>query len=193
MLRPLPKSFFKKSTIDIAKALLGVYLVHEWKKEIFVGKIIETEAYLKNDPASHAFKGKTERNKSVFNKPGTAYVYFTYGMHHCFNVVTNKGFGEAILIRAVEPIKGIELMKKNRKTEDIHNLCNGPAKLTQAFQISRKEDELNLLNENSKLRLRIPHKKEKIQIVSAKRIGISQAKDKLYRFYVKGSKFVSRT
>ncbi len=193
MLQPLPKSFFNKSTIEIAKALLGVYLVRKTNEGRFVGKIVETEAYLKNDPACHASRGMTKRNKTMFEKAGTAYVYFTYGMHHCFNVVTNnKGIGEAALIRAIEPIEGINLMKKNRKTKDIYNLCSGPAKLTQAFQISRKEDGVDLLNENSKLRLIMLSEKEKIEIVAAKRIGISQAKDKLYRFYVKGSRFVSK-
>jgi DNA-3-methyladenine glycosylase len=192
MQKHIPKYFFNRSTIEIAKALLGIYLIHETDKERFVGKIVETEAYLKDDPACHASRGMTERNKTMFEKAGTAYVYFTYGMHHCFNVVTNnKGIGEAALIRAIEPIEGINLMKKNRKTNDIYNLCSGPAKLTQAFQISRKEDGVDLLNENSKLRLIMPSEKEKIEIVAAKRIGISQAKDKLYRFYVKGSRFVT--
>ncbi|MBI5066126.1 DNA-3-methyladenine glycosylase [Candidatus Woesearchaeota archaeon] len=186
-LKTLPKSFFNKSTIEIARNLLGKYLVHK----NLVGKIVETEAYLKNDPASHAFKGKTERNKSVFGKPGISYVYFTYGMHYCFNVVTNKGFGEAILIRALEPVEGVEVMKKNRKTNDLKNLCSGPAKLTIALEITRNEDGADLLSKNSDLKL-MQGKKENFKIVSTQRIGISQAKEKLLRFYIKGSEFVSR-
>ena len=183
----LSESFFNKSTLKTAKDLLGKYLVHQ----NLVGKIVETEAYLKNDPASHSFKGKTERNKSVFGRLGTAYVYFTYGMHHCFNVVTNKGFGEAILIRALEPISGIKIMQKNRKLNDVKNLCNGPAKLTLALGINRTNDGVNLLDKNSSLRL-MQDKKEKFEIFATNRIGISQAKEKLYRFYVKDSEFVSR-
>lgn len=183
----LKKSFFNKPTIKVAKNLLGKFLVHK----NLVGKIVETEAYLKNDPASHAFKGKTERNKSVFGRPGISYVYFTYGMHYCFNVVTNKGFGEAILIRALEPVEGVEIMKKNRKMNEIKNLCSGPAKLTIALGIIRKEDGVDLTNKNSSLKL-MQGKKEKFKIVATQRVGISQAKEKPYRFYIKGSEFVSR-
>ncbi len=183
----LKKSFFNKPTITVAKNLLGKFLVHK----SLVGKIVETEAYLKDDPASHAFKGKTERNKSVFGRPGISYVYFTYGMHYCFNVVTNKGFGEAILIRALEPIEGIEIMKKNRKTSDVKNLCSGPAKLTIALGITRKEDSIDLIDKKSSLKL-MQGKKESFKIVATKRIGISQAKEKQYRFYIKDSEWVSK-
>src|SRR3989338_1070928 len=128
----LDKSFFKKSTLNAAQNLLGCYLIHN----NCTGKIVETEAYLHNDKASHSFKGKTNRNEAMFSEAGKAYVYFTYGMHHCFNVVTNKkGVGEAVLIRALELIKGIEIMKKRRKTNNVRDLCNGPAKLVIAFGI----------------------------------------------------------
>ncbi len=186
-MRELSKSFFNKSTLEVAKGLLGKYLVHDE----LIGKIVETEAYLRNDSASHAFKGKTERNKSVFGKPGTAYVYFTYGMYNCFNVVTNKGFGEAILIRALEPIEGIDVMKENRKTNEVKKLCSGPAKLVIAMGINRKDDGVDLLSEKSHLKL-MHGKKEKIKIVATRRIGISQAKEKLYRFYIEGSEWVSK-
>lgn len=176
-----------KSTIQLAKELLGCFLVHETSKGLIKGRIVETEAYLRNDEASHSFRGKTERNKTMFNGPGFAYVYFTYGMHNCFNVTSKVG--EAVLIRAVEPLEGIELMKKNRKTDIVRNLCSGPAKLTQAFGISLKHDGV-FLDEKSKLKILKGNKPK--NVVKTTRVGISSAKDKLYRFYEKGNVYISK-
>src|SRR3989344_6842175 len=148
----LNKRFFEDDTIEVAKEILGCYLVHESDEGRTVGKIVETEAYLENDPASHSFKGKTRRNEVMFGEGGKAYVYFTYGMYHCFNVVTNKkNKGEAVLIRALEPIDGIEIMKKRRKVEEIKNLCSGPGKLVISMGIKKEHNGLDLLN--GKLRL----------------------------------------
>jgi len=153
-----------------------------------IGRIVETEAYLEDDPASHSFRGKTKRNEVMFGSPGRAYIYFTYGMHHCFNVVTNiEGVGEAVLIRALEPISGIELMKKRRGIEDVKNLCNGPAKLFVAMGISKEMNGLNL--ESGKLR--IEQSNDRFDIISSNRIGISQGSDLKYRFFIKGNEFVS--
>ncbi|MDP3727967.1 MAG: DNA-3-methyladenine glycosylase [bacterium] len=183
------QKLFKKDTKDFAQELLGMYLIHESPEGKTIGKIVETEAYLWNDPAAHSFRGKTMRNSPMFGKPGTAYVYFTYGMHYCFNVVTaNVGIGEAVLIRALEPIEGIELMKKRRKREDLYNLCNGPAKLVQAMGISKEHNTHFLLHKPLYLEER---KKEMFSIVKKTRIGISLAKNKLFRFYIKGNDFVS--
>lgn len=113
--KPLEKNFFDKPTLKITEELLGKYLVHETKKGIVGGKIVETESYLQNDPASHSFQGETKRNKSMFEKPGTIYVYFIYGIHFALNLVTGKkGVGEAVLIRAIEPIWGLDIMRENR-------------------------------------------------------------------------------
>jgi len=183
-MNPLSKSFFEKNTIRIAKNLLGKYIKHK----NMIGKIVETEAYLHDDPASHSFNGKTKRNTPMFDKPGTAYVYFTYGMYHCFNIVTNKkNIGEAVLIRALEPIKGIKQMQKNRGRDD--NLCNGPAKLVIAIGITKKHNGVDLLNKNSSIK--IFDNKENFEIVQTKRIGISKGKSLPHRFYVKNSKWVS--
>ena len=184
------KDLFKKDTLAIAQSLLGMYLIHESPQGKTMGKIVETEAYFFNDPAAHSYRGKTQRNAPMFGKAGTAYVYFTYGMHYCFNVVTaEEGVGEAVLIRALEPREGIELMKQRRKQEDILQLCNGPAKLVQAMGISKGynthflEDKPLYLEETEG---------EKIYIVKRPRIGISLAKSKLFRFYIKANPFVSK-
>ena len=184
------KEFFKKDTKSIEQSLVVMYLIHESPEGKTVGKIVETEAYLFNDPAAHSFRGKTQRNAPMFGKPGRAYVYFTYGMHYCFNIVTGKeGIGEAVLIRALEPIEGIGLMKKRRKQEDLSRLCNGPAKLVQAMGITKNYNNISLV----KRPLYIEDKnKENFCIVRKSRIGISLAKSKLLRFYIKGNIFVSK-
>lgn len=191
-MKPLTKSFFSKSTLEVAKNLLGCILISKNKEGITIGKIVETESYLQNDPSSHSYNGKTLRNSPMFNSPGHAYVYFTYGMYFCFNVSTNKkGIGEAVLIRALEPLEGIDLMKKRRKKEDLKELCNGPAKLVQALGITKEQNNLFLLDKNSSLVL-CNGKKEKFEIIQTKRIGISKGIELPHRFYVKGSGFVSK-
>lgn len=184
------QDILNQDTLSVAQSLLGMYLIHESSQGKTIGKIVETEAYLFDDPAAHSFHGKTQRNAPMFEKAGTAYVYFTYGMHFCFNVVTGKeGVGEAVLIRALEPIEGIELMKQRRKQENLFNLCSGPAKLVQAMDITKEHNNLFLLEKPLYLS---EGKKESFSIVKKPRIGISLAKSKLYRFYIKGNPFVSR-
>jgi DNA-3-methyladenine glycosylase len=113
--KPLPRSFYLRPTLEVARNLLGKKIIRFINKKILIGRIVEVEAYRYCDPASHAFHGKTDRNSVMFSEGGHLYVYFTYGMHYCANVVTGKeGLGEAILIRAVEPLAGIDLMQKNR-------------------------------------------------------------------------------
>jgi len=189
----LNSSFFSKDTLKVTKELLGKFIIRETKDGKIIGRIVETEAYLKDDPASHSFCGRTKRNFHMFESAGKSYVYFTYGMHHCFNIVTNKkGIGEAVLIRAVEPIGGIELMKKNRKIFDEKNLCNGPAKLTMAFGIDKKYSGINLLDENSSLKLMDSDEKDNFEITQTNRIGISKGKELNHRFYIKGNEWVSK-
>ncbi|MHA1675849.1 MAG: DNA-3-methyladenine glycosylase, partial [Candidatus Njordarchaeales archaeon] len=133
---PLNRNFYERYTVDVARDLLGKVLVRVLSSEqILAGIIVETEAYRgQDDPASHAYGRKTPRNAIMYGKPGYSYVYFIYGMYHCLNVVTEpEGVPAAVLIRAVEPIFGIELMKKYRNTDKISNLTNGPGKLCQAF------------------------------------------------------------
>lgn len=189
----MPANFYHQDTITVAKKLLGKLLVHKSREGTTIGKIVETEAYLHHgDEASHSSRGKTNRNKQMFGPAGTAYIYLIYGMYCCLNVVTNKkGIGEAVLIRALEPIEGIELMQKRREIRDLHNLCNGPGKLVIAMGITPDMNGQNL----SKKPLYILEGGEKIRqnkIISASRIGISKGLHLPLRFYIKGSSFVSK-
>jgi DNA-3-methyladenine glycosylase len=183
----LGQKFFNQPTIDLAKALLGKYLVYGNLK----GKIVETEAYLyRNDPGCHASRGLTPRNAPMFGPAGRAYVYFIYGMYHCLNIVSGKtGEGEAVLIRALEPVEGIALMQKRRKTMNIENLCNGPGKLTQAFGITRRHNNMSLIDG----KLHIHNSREKPEIASSRRIGLSAGQELELRFFIKGNRFVSKT
>lgn len=185
--------FFKGTTEEVAKKLLGKILVRVISGKILSGKIVETEAYLdENDLASHSAVGMTERNKVMFGEAGLAYVYFTYGMHYCFNVVTGEvGKGSAVLIRSLEPIDGIDLMKKFRQKDDVHILTNGPAKLCQALKIDKKLNGVDLKTSNE-IFIAEPDKNEKFEVVITKRIGIEKSKDLLLRFYIKENKYVSK-
>ena len=183
------KAFFDRDAVTVAKELLGWYIIHETPKGKLIGRIVETEAYHDKDPASHSFKGKTPRNEIMFGPSGRAYVYFIYGMYFCFNVVTDKhDKGSAVLIRALEPVEGIELMQKVRKVKKIEDLCNGPGKLTMAMGITKAQNGHDL----SKKPFYLKPGKVNGEIVSATRIGISQGVEELYRFYVKDSKCVSK-
>ena len=182
----LNRTFYSRNTEKVAKELLGKILVHKKCK----GRIVETEAYFGDkDPASHAFGKVTNRNILMYKRPGTAYVYFTYGNHWMFNVVTEKeGVPGAVLIRAVEPLEGIEIMKRRRNTKDVKNLTNGPGKLTKAFGIGKEQNGLDLLKSD----LFIEGSDSNFDIVKTTRVGISKGKEKLLRFYIKGNDFVSR-
>jgi DNA-3-methyladenine glycosylase len=188
-MKKLNRSFFNRNTLLVAKELLGKLLVLKTAKGQLIGRIVETEAYHENDPASHSFRGMTPRNKPMFGRPGFAYVYFTYGMHYCFNVVTEKnGKAGAVLIRALDPLKGLEVMKKNRNKDQLKILTNGPAKLAQAFGIDKTYNEIDLISGNLNIYQDSP---EKFKIQKSKRIGISQAEHALLRFYIKENPFVS--
>jgi DNA-3-methyladenine glycosylase len=190
----LTENFYTQDTITVAKALLGTYLVHESKEGITVGRIVETEAYLWGDPACHAYRRKTKRNATMFGPAGNAYVYQIYGIHYCINVVTApEGVGEAVLIRALEPINGIDLMQLRRGIEVWKNLCNGPGKLVQAMGISRSMDGISLLGEDIYILSAdtLPDKNTKFDIITTTRIGITQGVELPYRFYISGNACVS--
>jgi DNA-3-methyladenine glycosylase len=189
ILRVLDQSFYDSLTApELAKNLLGKIIVTEIDNQLTSGRIVETEAYLQNDPAAHSFVGKTERNKSMYGPAGHAYVYFTYGMHYCVNVVSKKD-GEGVLLRALEPVEGIEVMKLRRKITDIYNLCSGPAKLTKSMGIDRRLDGYPLFSSPIYI---IDDGYRTQEITTTTRVGITKAKEELLRFYITGSKFISR-
>jgi DNA-3-methyladenine glycosylase len=177
----LSRDFYTQDTVIVARACLGKVLVHVTEEGIMSGRIVETEAYLCDDPACHASRGKTKRNAAMFGEPGHAYVYFTYGFHYCMNFVTQpKGVGEAVLIRALEPLDGIDLMMRNRAKQDHHDLCSGPGKLTQAMSIGPGLNGADLLGDRFYV---IDDGFEVGQIVARPRIGIKQAIHEPWRFY----------
>ena len=184
-MKALPRKFYMRNTIPVAKDLLGKTLVRRIGKQTLAGIIIETEAYMgKNDPASHAARKKTERNKAMFGQVGYSYVYFTYGMHYCFNVVAKKEEDKsgAILIRSIQPQQGIKIMIKNRKTNVISNLSNGPGKLTQAMKITTKQYNVDLTRNST---LFISDGIKPTKILAKPRIGIKVGIDKPWNFSFK--------
>jgi len=159
---------------------------------MLTGRIVEIEAYIGSDPASHAARGMTDRNKVMFEAGGVSYVYFTYGMHFCFNIVTDrKGFPAALLVRALQPLDGIETMKELRRTPEVRKLTNGPAKLCQALGISRELNGVELDSSDFFVA-------DDGFVVQAKdigvstRIGIKVGTEKKWRFFLKGNEFISK-
>ncbi|MCB2296637.1 DNA-3-methyladenine glycosylase [Clostridium tagluense] len=199
----LTREFYAKETLQVAKELLGKVVVHEVNGVKLKGKIVETEAYIGSiDKASHAYGGKkTPRLEALYGKPGIAYVYFIYGMYHCFNVITKEeGSPEGVLIRAIEPIEGIDEMSKLRFNKvyneltkaQFKNLSSGPSKLCIAMNINKENNKQDLCPGN--LYIEESMDKEKIEIIEAKRIGIDyaeEAKDFKWRFYIKDNVWVS--
>lgn len=193
--RVLPRPFYARDTVMVARELLGKFLVHYLPEGTAVGQIVETEAYLQNDPACHAARGLTKRNCVMFGPPGHAYVYFIYGMHYCFNVVTREeGIGEAVLIRALEPISLPEDRQFSRASSlklRTSSLCRGPARLTQAMGITKAYNGYDLTNKGPLViwaAENVPSEK----IVTTTRIGIKIGQEFPLRFYVADSPYVSK-
>jgi len=179
-------------SLKAAKSLLGWKLVNKTPDGIISGYIVETEAYSMLDGASHSFKGSTGRTWPMFEKSGTIYVYFTYGMHYLFNIVTAEiGNGQAVLIRAIEPVNGIDLMKQRRglNIEDLQ-LTNGPAKLVQAMGITGSYNGTNIFDKACKLHLETGIKPK--EITQTTRIGIKNATDLPWRFYITDNPYISK-
>jgi DNA-3-methyladenine glycosylase len=170
--------------VIVAKELLGKKLTRKIGNYEMSGTIIETEAYRhKDDPASHAFRNITDRNKIMFGEVGIAYVYFTYGMHYCFNVVAKKMKtpAGAVLIRGIVPEKGIKKMQENRNIENLKNLTNGPAKLTQALEITKEHYGIDL---TKKTEIYIEEGLEVKKIKKSTRVGIKNGKEMLWNFQI---------
>ena len=183
-------TFLEAPASEVAPRLLGCVLEREINGRTMRVKIVETEAYDQTDAASHSYKGKTPRTDIMFGPAGHLYVYFTYGMHYCCNIVTGKeGEGAAVLIRAVEPIEGELLMQELRPVSG-YDLSNGPAKLCQALGIDKTLNGHDL--SASPLRLIIRPPVAKNEIIQSTRIGISKEKEKLWRFSLRDNPYVSR-
>ena len=176
---------FRLPSTDVARALIGVTLLFDGVG----GRIVETEAYDRDDPASHSHRGSTERNASMFGPPGHAYVYRSYGIHWCLNFVCREaGHGAGVLIRAVEPLQGLERMRERRGLQDERLLCAGPGRVAQALGITRHHDGLPLDRPPFELR----PAEAVCEIACGPRIGISKAMDMPWRFGLAGSRFLSR-
>ena len=186
--KPLPRAFYARDARVVAPLLLNKLFESADGR---AGRIIEVEAYCGTlDEAAHTFRGKTARNATMFGPPGHLYVYFTYGMHWCCNAVCGEGEGWAILIRALEPIAGLEAMREVRGTRDL-DLCRGPARLAQAFGITREEDGVDLVRGRSRIRITDDGHTPPAHARISARIGISKAKDFPWRWSVRDSLFVS--
>lgn len=187
---PSEFAFLSQPSTVVAPLLLGCILEREIDGKTVRVKIVETEAYDETDAASHSYKGRTPRTDIMFGEAGHMYVYFTYGMHYCCNVVTGpEGVGSAVLIRAVEPLEGEETMRELRNYSGIE-LTNGPAKLCQALAIDKRYNGHNLAKKPIILRPQQPL--NEAEITQTVRIGISKDKDRPWRFYITDNPYVSR-
>ncbi len=187
------KDLLSQPAIQVAPKLLGAEIARQTLGGEIRLKIVEVEAYAQDDPASHSAKGLTKRTAPMFESAGHLYVYFTYGLHYCVNIVVGeKGRGEAVLLRAAEPIGGLDIIKQNRGLENIYNLANGPAKLAQALGIYDTNLSGSLLSKNTFQIMLAKKPVPKEKIIAGPRIGVSQAVDQAWRFYLRDSRFVSR-
>jgi DNA-3-methyladenine glycosylase len=187
---PLTRSELPDDTASLARTLIGKIVVRELPEGIASGRIVETEAYVTGDAAGHGYRGMTPRNRSLFLDAGHAYVYLSYGISYMLNVSSEMpGVGTGVLIRALEPLEGIAIMRVNRGTERLRDLARGPGRLAQALRIDRSLDGLDLCRKGQLWLAR--DSDEAGEIGQSVRIGISKDADRLLRFYVKGSVFVS--
>ncbi len=199
---PLPRSFYAREPHAVARALLGKLMVRvDGRGRLRVGRIVETEAYHQSDPASHSYIGQTPRNQIMFGPAGYAYVYFTYGMHYCMNVVCQQeGEAGAVLLRAMEPVEGIAAMAKARgielplqpTTKQLRSLTSGPARLAEAFSIIRTRDNgIDITRKTSGLYF-ADDGASVSKIITTTRIGITKAVEKKWRYLIEGNPFVSK-
>ena len=189
----LPAAFYARPTSVVARRLLGQILISDVNGRRVAGRIVETEAYVgPDDPACHGYRARrTRRNASLFGPPGTAYVYFTYGMHWCLNAVTEAvGFPAAVLLRALEPLTGLATMRRRRGDVPDRALCSGPAKLCEALGVTGRLDGTSL--QRGVLRIVRDPSRQRRAIIVTPRVGISRAVDWPLRFLIAGSPWVSR-
>ena len=188
MSEPLPREFFDRPVVEVARDLVGCVVTHDGT----AGAIVEAEAYHESEPACHAFVGLTPRTETLFGPPGRAYVYRSYGIHAMLNAVSEpEGTGAAVLIRALEPLHGVDAMRARRGVQPVEALCSGPGKLTQALGIGLELNGSDLATGPIRL-LGPPAEGGRPRVVAGPRIGITKAADLPWRFSAAGSRFVSR-
>ena len=188
----LPRSFYARDTEIVARELLGAVLRCRTRAGTTAGRIVETEAYLgEHDLACHAAVGRTPRTDPLYGEPGTAYVYFIYGVHWCFNAVTRvPGLPSAVLVRAVEPVAGVELMRRRRGVKRDRDLTNGPGKLCQAMDIGRRHNRASL--QTSPIQIFVGQPVEDGRVLVTPRIGITQCADWPLRWVISDSDYLSK-
>lgn len=189
----IPREFYARDTLVVARELLGQILVRETDEGVYRGIIVETEAYLgEKDDAAHSYKGKSARVRVQYGPAGMAYIYMIYGMYNCLNITTGpQGVPEVVLIRALEPVAGVERMKKNRRTDRAHQLCSGPGKLCMAMTIDRSLYGVDLCASGP---LYLEYGATPSETAVSKRIGIDYAtecRDALWRFTITGNLYIS--
>lgn len=187
---PLARSELPIDTVSLARYLIGKILVRESPEGVASGRIVETEAYVVGDAAGHAYRGMTRRNRSLFLERGHAYIYLAYGSSYMLNVSSEPpGIGAGVLIRALEPLEGVAIMRLNRGVERLRDLARGPGRLTAALRVDRSLDGLDLCREGPLWLARGDH--EPGEIGRSIRIGVSRDANRLLRFYLRDSPFVS--
>lgn len=186
-LQPLPRRFYERDAADVAPDLVGRLLVRRIDGLRLVGRIVEVEAYGRDDPGSHAYRGPTRRNASMFGPPGRAYVYISHGIHHCLNIVCDAP--TAVLIRALEPLDGLEAMAVRRGLDDPRLLCAGPGRLAQAMGVTLAEDGQPIYRRAA---LWIAAGGPVPDVAVTLRVGMSDAVNRPWRFVERGSRFTSR-
>ncbi len=197
-MQPLARNFYLQPTAQVAQNLLGHYLLRRIGDQLCGGLIVETEAYLVDDPSCHAYVRKSPRNASMWGEMGRAYVYQIYGAHFCFNAVCQvEGTAEAVLVRAIEPTFDVETMQQFRTAKTLRDLTNGPAKFCQALNITKALDGVDLCDIDSPLFIaQNPEREEALRVlepvITTTRIGITKAVDWPLRFYLDKSEYVSR-
>ena len=182
------QSFYERPVVEVARDLVGCLVSHDGCS----GVIVETEAYHDSEPACHAFVGLTPRTRTLFGPPGRAYVYRSYGVHALLNAVSEaEGVGAAVLIRALEPLEGLEVMRERRGLKRVVDLCSGPGKLTQALGIELRHNEVDLARGPVVISGR-PEAWRDVPVEVSKRVGITKATELPWRFFAAGSRFLSR-